>query len=88
MVRTKSVYNCNSNSEADISKNNLLKTVKKDIKYGANLENFYNMCIAFSKNTDLNIKSVAIRSLGFIFTSYPGLLLRSESIIKYVLGLG
>jgi len=59
--------------------------ILEDTKYGTHVEDLYGMLIQFWENREMNIKVVALMSIGALFASYPGIIIRSKGIIEDIL---
>eukprot|EP01127_Copromyxa_protea_P022043 TRINITY_DN7747_c0_g1_i1.p1 TRINITY_DN7747_c0_g1~~TRINITY_DN7747_c0_g1_i1.p1 ORF type:complete len:641 (+),score=96.24 TRINITY_DN7747_c0_g1_i1:105-1925(+) len=57
----------------------------KKVKYGSHIENIYKIFVAFCQNEDMSIKVVALRGIGMLFASYPGISMRAIDILSKAL---
>jgi cohesin loading factor subunit SCC2 len=72
--------------DQDAARNQLLATNKK-ITYGTHIEKLYEMYTKYWNHEDLELKIAALKGLGCIMASYPGLFLRAEPILSEALSL-
>lgn len=66
---------------ADAPKANTLESLKK-VRYGSHAENLFKIFTAFCQNEDTSIKVVALRGIGMLFASYPGISMRALDILR------
>lgn len=58
----------------------------KEVKYGPHVENAYKLiCEYWKSSADLGVQALCVKAFAFLFSAYPGILLRCESVLKQVL---
>lgn len=76
------VRSCELTSSTEASKAATLESLKK-VKYGSHVENIFKIFTAFCQNEDTSIKVVALRGIGMLFATYPGIAMRALENLKY-----